>query len=68
MEHIIKSYGIPTKIINDIMLLYIDTKSMVRSPDGDTEYLYINEGVLRGGYSGAIIIYYYTRLCIKNVY
>ena len=32
-------YGIPMKIINAIMILYRDTKSMVRSPDGDTEYV-----------------------------
>ena len=40
---------------------------MVRSPDGYTEYVYINAGVL-WGYSGTIIIYYYNRLCIKNIY
>ena len=48
MAQILKSYGIPKKIINAIMILYRDTKSMVRSPDGDTEYFDINAGVLQG--------------------
>ena len=29
------------------MILYRDTKSMVRSPDGDTEYVDINTGILQ---------------------
>ena len=33
--------------INAIMILYRDTKSMVRSPDDDTEYVDINAGVLQ---------------------
>ena len=48
MALILKSYGIPMKIINAIMILYRDTKSIVRSPDGDTEYFDINAGVLQG--------------------
>ena len=59
MTQMLKSYCITMKIINAIMILYIeylyicisiyrDTKSMVRSPDGDTEYVDINEGVLQG--------------------
>ena len=35
------------KIINAIMILYRDTKSMVGSPDGDTYYYDINAGVLQ---------------------
>ena len=48
MAQILKSYGIPMKIINAMMILYRDTKSMVWSPDGDTEYFDINAGVLQG--------------------
>ena len=43
-----KSYGIPNKIINAIMILYSNNTSMVRSPDGDTDLFDINSGVLRG--------------------
>ena len=55
MVHILKSYGIPTKIINTIMILYRNTKSMVRSPDGDTEYFDINAGVLHGYTRGPLL-------------
>ena len=48
MADILKSYGIPNKIINAIMILYSNNKSMVRSPDGDTEIFEINSGVLQG--------------------
>ena len=48
MVQIIKSYGIPMNIINAIMILYRDYKSMVRSFDGDTESFDINVGVLQG--------------------
>ena len=30
------------------MILYRDNKSIVRSPDGDTEYVDVNAGVLQG--------------------
>ena len=36
MAQILKSYGIPMKIINAIMILYRDTQSILRSSDGDT--------------------------------
>ena len=42
MAEILKSYGIPNKIINEIMILYSNNKPMVRSPDGDTELFEIN--------------------------
>ena len=48
MAQILKSYDIPIKIINAIIILYRDTKSMVRSPDGDIECFDINAGVLQG--------------------
>ena len=48
MAQILKLYGIPRKIINAIMILFRDTKSMVRSPDDDTYYFDINAGVLQG--------------------
>ena len=48
MAEILKSYGIPNKIINAIMILYSNNKSLVRSPDGDTELFKINSGVLQG--------------------
>ena len=38
MEKVLLAYGIPKEIVAAIMILYRNTKSMVRSPDGDTEF------------------------------
>ena len=35
MEKILLAYGIPKEIVTAIMILYRNTKSRVRSPDGD---------------------------------
>ena len=48
MAEILKAYGIPEMIINAIMIAYKDTKSIVRSDDGDTEFINITGGVLQG--------------------
>ena len=42
------AYGIHEKIINSIMITYKDTKIIVRSDDGDTEFITIAGGVLQG--------------------
>ena len=36
MKNILSAYGIPTETVEAIMILYRDTRSMARSPDGDT--------------------------------
>ena len=38
MKNILSAYGIPTETVEAIMIIYRETKSMVRSPDGDTPY------------------------------
>ena len=48
MAENLKAYGIPEKIINAIMITYKDTKSIVRSDDGDTEFITKTGGVLQG--------------------
>ena len=48
MEEILLAYGIPGETVEAIMMLYRNTKSMVRSPDGDTEFFNITAGVLQG--------------------
>ena len=48
MEQILLAYGIPTETVAAIMMLYKNTKSLVRSPDGDTSFFDINAGVLQG--------------------
>ena len=38
MKEILLKYGIPEKTVYAIMMLYKNTRSMVRSPDEDTPY------------------------------
>ena len=38
MEQIQLAYGLPKETVAAIMMLYKDTKAMVRSPDGDTDF------------------------------
>ena len=45
---ILKAYGIPTKIVDAISILYKDTEAQVITPDGDTEFFEILAGVLQG--------------------
>ena len=48
MEKNLLAYRILKEIVTAIMILYRNTKSMVRSPDGDTEFFDILAGVLQG--------------------
>ena len=48
MEQILLAYGLPKEIVAAIMMLYKDTKAMVRSPDGDRDFFDIATGVLQG--------------------
>ena len=48
MKEILIAYGIPGETVNAIMMLYRNTRSMVRSPDGDTDFFDIIAGVLQG--------------------
>lgn len=48
MFDILKAYGIPSKIIEGISIMYQNTDARVRSPDGDTDFFKIHAGVLQG--------------------
>ena len=48
MAEIVNAYGIPDKIISAIMIAYKNTKSIVRTDDGDTDFINIAGGVLQG--------------------
>ena len=41
MEHILLVNGLPKEIVITIMMLYKNTKAMVRSPEGDTDFFEI---------------------------
>ena len=45
---ILSLYGIPTKIIDAIRLLYVNTKASVLTPDGETDTFPILAGILQG--------------------
>ena len=47
MREILLAYKIPDKIVNVIMMLNTDTRSIVRSPDRDTDFFKITSGVLQ---------------------
>ena len=48
MKHILKFYWIPAETVNAIIVMYMNTRSMVRSPDGDTQFFEITTYVLQG--------------------
>ena len=48
MRDILSAYGTPKETVNAIMMMYHNTRLMVRSPDGDTDFLNITAGVLQG--------------------
>ena len=48
MREILLAYGIPLETVNAIMALYKNSKAIVRSPDGDTDFFTILAGVLQG--------------------
>ena len=48
MFEILLLYGIPNKIVQAIKSVYTNTKALVISPDGETDYFEILAGVLQG--------------------
>ena len=48
LKEIIRAYGIPEETTAAIMMLYKNSKAMVRSPYGDTDFFNITTGVLQG--------------------
>ena len=46
MKEILSVYGITKETVDAIMILYHETSSMVRSPDGDTDFFDNSAGVL----------------------
>ena len=63
MEKILLTYGLPKETVAAIMMLNRNTKLKVRSPDGDTDYFDIVEGVLQGD----TLAPYLFIICLDNV-
>ena len=70
MIKILRSYGIPDKIVNAIEASYASTRAKVYSPDGVTEEFDIVKGVVQGDtlspYLFVIILDYALRKTIKG--
>ena len=70
MEEILLAYGIPKETVTAIMMLYKNTQSMVRSPDGDTSFFDVTAGVLQGDtlapYLFVICLDYVLRTSMDN--
>ena len=70
LKYILSAYGITKEMINAIMILYTNTRAMVRSPDGDTPFFDITTGVLQGDtlapYLFIICLDYIMRTSIDN--
>ena len=47
MKQILEAYGIPNEITKVIMITYKNAQVFVRSPDGDTDFFDIIEGLLQ---------------------
>ena len=71
MEQTLLAYGLPEETVAAIMILYRNTKVKVRSPDGDTYYFDIIEGVIQGDtlapYLFIICLDYVLRTTIDNI-
>ena len=71
MEQILQAYGLPKETVAAIKILYRNTKVKVRSPDGNTEYFDIVEGVLQGDtlalYLFIICVNYVLRTSIDKI-
>ena len=71
MFEILGLYGIPTKIINAIKVLYSNTKSTILTPDGETEHFDILAGILQGDtlapFLFIIVIDYIMRMSVDKI-
>ena len=48
MKEILLAYGLPGETVNAIMMLYMNTKCLIRTDEGDTDIFDIIAGVLQG--------------------
>ena len=66
MEEILSAYGIPKEIVDTIMMLYKNTRSMVRSHDGDTNFIDVTTGVLQGDAFAPFLFIVYLDYVLKK--
>ena len=68
MKEILIKYDSPEEIVNAIMILYNNTRSMVRSPYGDTPLFEITIVVLQGDTIAPFIFIICLDHILKNLW
>ena len=63
MVEIFNAYGIHNEILSAIMIAYTNTKPIVRTDDGDTEFKNISGGLLQGD----TLAYFLFIICLNYV-
>ena len=66
MEQILHAYCLPNETITAITMLYKNTKAMVRSPDGNTDF-FDSRWSLAWKYIGTIFVYILRWLRTSNI-
>jgi hypothetical protein len=68
---ILELYGIPSKLIADIRVLYTDTRSTILTPDGKTSPFQIQAGILQGDtlapFLFIIVVDYVLRMSVDTI-
>lgn len=64
---ILSAYGVPTKIVDTVKILYKDTVPQVITPDSETDLFEVLAGILQGD-TLAPSLHYCTRLCDLGSY
>ena len=72
MLRILKAYGIPEELVNAIAKIYENTRALVPSSDGETDWFAIPVGVLQGDalspYLFIIVLDYNYEASVKSTW
>jgi hypothetical protein len=64
---ILELYGIPSKLIADIRVLYTDTRSTILTPDGKTSPFQIQAGILQGDNLALFLFIVVLRMSVDTI-
>ena len=67
MAEISNAYSIPDEIISDIMIAYKNTKYIMRTDDGDTEFIKSTGVVFQGVYLSPFSFHKLFSLCFEEI-
>ena len=71
MFKILQLYGIPSRIVEAIRALYINTSATIISPDGETDSFEVKAGVLQGDtlapFLFIVVLDYVLRISLDNI-